>query len=438
MTHADVVQSVTGYFKNRKFAEFRVRKEVSIAIGAKAGLADIVLSDKDGRFFAIAECKMPNQMQSGLLQLQSYLAASNTRFGLLAASMDSDKWGYWENIGESKFRKITKSDFEFGVLNNPPGVFNPKGTQKQQAQIQAKDRQIQIQKKVIGNWKYAALGLGIGLALALVAVVWLSLAKTESSDVHMLNEVAFIPAGEFRMGGSDSDAESDEHPEHTVHVDAFFIDKYEVTNVQYKQFVDANPQWQKDRIPSKFHNGKYLNLWQDNTYPPDKESHPVVHVSWYAAMAYAQWTGRRLPTEAEWEKAARGRLVGAKYPWGDEIDSAMANYGGELGDTKPVGSYPPNDYDLYDMAGNVMEWCLDAYDESFYNHSPSRNPIAGGSLVDIVNNFLSVMDYRVVRSGCWYNVPMHVRVADRYGTSPDHASRGRGFRCARSATSFSK
>ena len=144
-----------------------------------------------------------------------------------------------------------------------------------------------------------------------------------------------------------------------------------------------------------------------------------------------------MPTEAEWEKAARGGLVGAKYPWGDKIDSTMANYGGELGDTKPVGS-SPNDYGLYDMTGNVMEWCLDAYDENFYNHSPSRNPIAGGPLADIVNNFLSVTTLRVVRSGCWYNVPMHVRVADRYGTLPEDASKGRGFRCAGSATSLSK
>ena len=148
-------------------------------------------------------------------------------------------------------------------------------------------------------------------------------------------------------------------------------------------------------------------------------------------MAYAQWTGRRLPTEAEWEKAARGGLVGAKYPWGDKIDSAMANYGGELGDTKPVGSYLPNDYGLYDMTGNVMEWCIDAYDENFYSRSPPQNPIAGGSLADIVNNFRSVTNYRAVRSGCWYNVPMHVRVADRYGTSPDHVSKGRFFRCVR-------
>ena len=277
-------------------------------------------------------------------------------------------------------------------------------------------------------WRYVTTVLGVGLLIAIV-LLWLGYSKVP--DVRMIGEVALIPAGEFRMGGSDSDAEIDEHPVHTIHVDGFYIDKYEVTNAQYKKFVDANPQWQKNSIQRVFHNGRYLDLWQDNTYPPGKENHPVVYVSWYAAMAYAQWAEKRLPTEAEWEKAARGRLIGAKYPWGDEIDSTMANYGGELGDTKPVGFYPPNDYGLYDMAGNVMEWCLDAYDKGFYFRSPLRNPIAGGNLVNIIANFQKVTGFRAVRSGCWYNVPMHVRVADRYGASPDHVSKGRGFRCVR-------
>ena len=278
----------------------------------------------------------------------------------------------------------------------------------------------------IRPWQYTTV-LGVGLLIAIV-LLWFEYSKPEVPKVRMIGEVAWIPAGEFRMG---SDAEVDEHPTHTVHVDDFYIDKYEVTNFQYKKFVDANPQWQKNSIQRVFHNGKYLNLWQDNTYPPGKEDHPVVYVSWYAAMAYAQWAEKRLPTEAEWEKAARGKLVGAKYPWGDKIDSTMANYGGEVGDTKPVGSYPPNDYGLYDMAGNVMEWCLDAYDEGFYSRSPPRNPIAGGTLVNIVANFQTVTSLRVARDGSWYTIPMHVRVADRYGTPPDNASRGRGFRCAK-------
>ena len=299
---------------------------------------------------------------------------------------------------------------------------------------QQKEKSIELeeglnqQKEKSWRYKVIAAVLGAGL-LAAIVLLLMELFKPEL-PVYPPGGVVPIPSGEFQMGGADDTAEIDEHPVHPVHVDAFYIDKYEVTNAQYKRFVDANPQWQKGSILRKYHNGNYLKFWQGNNYPPGRENHPVVWVSWYAAMAYAKWTGKRLPTEAEWERAARGGLIGAKYSWGDEIDPTMANYGGELGDTQPVGSYPPNAYGLYDMTGNVMEWCLDAYDEGFYNHSPPRNPIAGGPLVDIVNNFLSVTNLRVVRSGCWYNVPMHVRVADRYGTLPEDASRGRGFRCA--------
>ena len=261
---------------------------------------------------------------------------------------------------------------------------------------------------------------------------------SEPPGVHTIGETILIPAGDFQMGGSDSEAEIDEQPVHTVYVDAFYIDKYEVTNAQYKKFVDINPQWQKDNIPRYLHNGNYLNFWRGNTYHPSKDNHPVVYVSWYAAMAYARWAGKRLPTEAEWEKAARGGVAGRKYPWGDLIDSTKANYGGKVGKTTPVGMYPANDYGLYDMVGNVMEWCLDAYETDYYSRSSPRNPMAGDALIDLVTDFQNVTSPRVVRSGCWYNYPMHVRIADRYGTSPDDASSGRGFRCASNVTSLSE
>ena len=331
-----------------------------------------------------------------------------------------------------------QSDLEMVVKTIQRAIDLRKEQQAEQEKQQQKSIELEEElRKEKSKWLYVAAVLGVCLLISGVLLL-LQSSRPEPPEGYRIDEVVVIPAGEFQMGGSDSDAEIDEHPVHTVDVNAFYIHKYEVTNAQYKNFVDANPQWQKNSIPRKFHNGEYLKLWKDNTYPPGKENHPVVYVSWYAAMAYAKWAGRRLPTEAEWEKAARGGLVGAKYPWGNVIDDSMANYGGDFGDTQPVGSYSPNDYGLYDMTGNVMEWCLDAYDESFYNHSPSRNPIAGGPLVDIVNNFLNVTNPRVVRSGCWYNVPMHVRVADRYGTSPDDASGGRGFRCAGSVTGLSE
>ncbi len=268
--------------------------------------------------------------------------------------------------------------------------------------------------------------------------------------------MVLIPAGTFQMGSNFADEEAedwnadwfrDEQPVHTVHLDAFYMDVYEVTNAQFKAFVDANPQWQKDNIDAKFHDNTYLKLWSGNNYPSGEANHPVTSVPWYAAMAYAQWAGKRLPTEAEWEYAARGGLAGQNYPWGDTITLADANYGvwddeenfvEGVGDTTPVGSYPANGYGLYDMAGNVEEWCLDAYDAHFYAVSDnSRNPIAGGETIQgLRDNFPSIPtgSFRVLRDGDFYETAQYLRVANRGGRSPASTSYDLGFRCARAVT----
>ena len=197
------------------------------------------------------------------------------------------------------------------------------------------------------------------------------------------------------MGSNDAEANNNEQPVRPVYVDAFYMDETEVTNLQYKEFLLENPQWQKGRVNAQFAHADYLRLWSGNNYPQGKANHPVVYVSWYAAMAYAEWTDKRLPTEAEWEYAARGGLEGKKYPNGNTITARDANFGRNVKDTTPVGKYAANGYGLYDMAGNVWEWGLDEYDSEFYFTFPrngvARNPLSGANSVNwILDNYTGV------------------------------------------------
>ena len=245
-------------------------------------------------------------------------------------------------------------------------------------------------------------------------------------------EMVQIPAGEFQMG-SDEITETDATPRHTVYLDAFYIDPYEVTNAQFKAFIDANPEWRKDNIPSEYHNGNYLRHWDGNDYPKGRANHPVVYVSWYAAMAYAKWVGKRLPTEAEWERAARGGIAHKRYVWGNSRDPGRANYGYYGKRTRNVGSYLPNGYGLYDMGGNVWELCLDEYNKNFYRHSPKKNPVAGVSDIEaLMEDFTSVQTTRVSRGGSW-NTPGPAGVATRGDDTPTNTNSWLGFRCAKSA-----
>jgi len=247
--------------------------------------------------------------------------------------------------------------------------------------------------------------------------------------------MVLIPAGEFMMGDHDGDGWDYERPVHAVYLDAFYIDKYEVTNAQFKKFVEANPEWGNDRIDPRYHDGDYLLDWNGNNYPEGKGDHPVICVSWYAAAAYAQWAGKRLPTEAEWERAARGTFVGEgnykRYVWGDEwpppegagnfYSQYIDGYDDDYPETAPVGRFNPNGYDLRDMAGNVWEWCQDWYDGGYYSRSPRENPTGPNS-----------GNYRVIRGGCWsYGSWYSLRVASRYDYgAPDGTSHDLGFRCA--------
>ena len=225
-------------------------------------------------------------------------------------------------------------------------------------------------------------------------------------------EMVYVPEGEFTMGSPDSEGDGDEHPQHTVSLGAFWIDRYEVTNDQFRQCVEAGACVP----PTTCDSG-------EPTYgEAEKRDHPVVCVNWHDAEAYCRWTGARLPTEAEWEKAARG-TDGRRYPWGDEWDVGRCNTAeGGKGGTMPVGSHSPtgdSPYGCADMAGNVWEWVADWYDGDYYSRSPDSNP-PGPNLGD----------YRVVRGGSWFSDQLRAHSAYRRRHNPGYSRINYGFRCS--------
>ena len=264
--------------------------------------------------------------------------------------------------------------------------------------------------------------------------------QTVPLNIDVPADMVYIPEGEFQMGSDKQEAKKSEKPVHNVYTDAFFMDKYLVTNAQFKEFVDANPEWRKPH-PSKthintmYHDGAYLEHWHEDIYPNEKANHPITKVSWYAAMAYAKWIGKRLPTEAEWEKAARGGLKGMTYPWGNSIDPTYANYQFHIGNTTQVGQYPPNRYGLYDMCGNLWEWCLDGYQARFYVKSPPRNPISDKHGLEYVLDYFKIIKTpRVLRGGAWGIDSHGVRVAFRSKSRPEYTLQTFGFRCVKDFT----
>ncbi len=225
----------------------------------------------------------------------------------------------------------------------------------------------------------------------------------------------YVPAGKFWMGSSDADkqANDDEKPQHEVDLDAFWIDKFEVTNALYKKCVDAG----KCSAPNDSKAYTRSSYYGNSTY----DNYPVIYVSWNDAKTYCEWTGKHLPTEAQWEKAARG-TDGRIYPWGNTFDKNLLNSSdGSKGDTTAVGSYPSGAslYGALDMAGNVWEWVADWYDANYYKNSPARNPKGPDS-----------GQYRIVHGGSWYSLADVVRAAFRGSFRyPDPWSIDVSFRC---------
>ncbi|MDE0018858.1 MAG: crossover junction endodeoxyribonuclease RuvC [Candidatus Poribacteria bacterium] len=281
-----------------------------------------------------------------------------------------------------------------------------------------------------GKWKQAKCTIQKALSI----VPTYQLARKLLDDMEWASDHGMIrvSAGDLQIESNNNDAEISKNPIRIAYVDEFYIDIYPVTNAQYKKFVDENPEWQKERISNKYYHCNYLQQWNRNNYPHGKGDHPVTYVSWYAAMAYAQWVGKRLPTELEWEKAARGGLIGQEYPWGNLISSNKANYGCQFEGTTPVGHYAANGYGLYDMVGNVWEWCLDEYN-TYKNLSHQNYTARANNTKRTVSNITNVKTSRVLRGGSWYVDAERLRIAYRFRMPPTNLNYGSGFRCVRGA-----
>jgi sulfatase modifying factor 1 len=310
--------------------------------------------------------------------------------------------------------------------------------------------------------------------------------------VEKLNPMVLIPGGSYKMGADDDTGMPDEYPLHPVKVDSFWIDEHEVTNAEFKAFVQATGYVTTAEIPIS--KEEYMQAAGPGAPAPDsamllpgslvfvptkaavdlndvsqwwsferganwkhpegpesnidgKDQFPVVHISWDDAQAFASWAGKRLPTEAEWELAARGKLTGKPFPWGDEIPQmgkAKANiWNGHFPyentqtdgfyNIAPVKSFAPNGYQLFDMAGNVWEWTADWYDNSWYSKEKPdvHNPQGPNTPFDAMD---PQSPKRVIRGGsfmCSDEYCRGYRVSARMKTTPSSGLSNLGFRCAR-------
>lgn len=235
----------------------------------------------------------------------------------------------------------------------------------------------------------------------------------------LLTEMVVISGGAFNRGSKDGNR--DEMPRHQITLDSFAIDIHPTTNEQFVRFLevmggekDSNHQ---DII--RMRDSRIKRTGGRLSIESGYAKHPVVGVTWYGALAYAMWVGKRLPTEAEWEVAARGGLENVLYPTGDDIEKNQANF--FSADTTAVMSYAPNSYGLYDIAGNVYEWCHDWYGYNYYEVSVQEPENPQGPVQGV---------YRVLRGGCWKSLKEDLRCSRRHRNNPGTVNGTYGFRCA--------
>ncbi len=358
-----------------------------------------------------------------------------------------------------------------------------------------------VQKSHAWRWGFLLLLAGVGLGAGMLANSWIMAQKGRGEKsgppegVMAPAGMVWIPGGEFRMGSNDPLAWDDERPTHPVSVEGFWLDEHEVTNREFAEFVKAtgyvttaekaptveeilanSPPGTAAPDPAVLVPASLVFTPPDHPVPlnnfsqwwvwtpganwrhpegpgsniDERMDHPVVHVSWDDASAYAQWAGKRLPTEAEWERAARGGKEGLPFVWGTappSETSPQANlwngkfpYENTAKDgftrTAPVKSFPANDYGLYDMSGNVWEWCHDWYDRELYSKRPqlavTKNPAGPEKSHDPTQPFQQLRSQRGGSFLCNDSYCSRYRPSARHGCSPDTGMSHVGFRCAKS------
>lgn len=272
-----------------------------------------------------------------------------------------------------------------------------------------------------------------------ITCMWIT---SVSADEIVLSDVAFVGGGTFVMGTAVQDISQlkgrydigfpgvfeNEIPAHELIVSDFRIDRYEVTNVRFADFLATNPEWLPENVSEETHNGDYLDSWRDGRYPDGQGDRPVVYITWAAAQSFCHWSAGRLPTEAEWEYVARAG-DNREFPWGDDLPTpAHANYGAnDIDHTTPVGSYSPNDIGVYDLAGNVWEFLYDEWQPEYQDLSQS-DPVAGGWLDE--DEILGVTGRRAVRGASFGGSVVNLRTRWRDSHIVSNAIEFVGFRCA--------
>jgi formylglycine-generating enzyme required for sulfatase activity len=270
---------------------------------------------------------------------------------------------------------------------------------------------ISIKNKNLLRYIFVIVGIVISVLVALGLIARNPHFQTSSTDKNIISkvdgmELIYVPTGDFVMGSENGAA--DESPKHEIYLDAFWIDKTEVTNEMYRKCI-------KDGTCEMPRSTLFINN-------QEFDDHPVVDVTWQDADNYCGWAGRQLPTEAQWEKAARG-TDGRNYPWGNKWEDSFVNWAESRDNyrsTSPVGSFPDgaSPYGALDMVGNVWEWVADWYGHDYYQFADSENPQGP------INGF-----ERAHRGGSWYDYQPNLRAPNRDRNTPHFPDLGIGFRC---------